>query len=113
FGFMSLDWDGRIRMDPSSPHAMQRLVALQDRYDVAFACDTDHDRHGIVAGSCGLMPANHYLATSIDYLFRNRPQWPGSAAVGKTLVSSAMIDRVCARLGRECREMPVGFKWFA
>ena len=112
FAFMSLDWDGRVRMDPSSAPAMQRLLALRDRYDVAVACDTDHDRHGIVARSVGLMPANHYLATMIDYLFRERAQWRGDAAIGKTVVSSAMIDRVATRLGRHVHEVPVGFKWF-
>ena len=111
FAFMTLDWDGRIRMDPSSPYAMHRLIGLKDKYDIAFACDTDHDRHGIVAPS-GLMPPNHYLAVAIDYLFRNRPQWRSDAAVGKTLVSSAMIDRVAARLGRRLYEVPVGFKFF-
>ena len=112
FRFMTLDWDGRIRMDPSSSYAMQRLIDLKDRYDIAFACDTDHDRHGIVTPSDGLMPSNHYLAVAIDYLFRNRDRWDGKAAVGKTVVSSAMIDRVTARLGRKLYEVPVGFKWF-
>ena len=111
FPFMTLDWDGRIRMDPSSPYAMRRLIGMKDKYDVAFACDTDHDRHGIVAPS-GLMQPNHYLAVAIDYLFRNRPQWRGDAAVGKTLVSSTMIDRVTRRLGRRLYEVPVGFKYF-
>src|SRR5215218_90867 len=113
FGFMTLDWDGRIRMDPSSPYAMRRLVGLKDKYDIAFSCDTDHDRHGIVAPSIGLMPPNHFLAVAIDYLFRHRPGWSAAAAVGKTVVSSAMIDRVAARLGRRLYEVPVGFKWFA
>lgn len=112
FAFMTLDWDGRIRMDPSSSYAMRRLIALKDRYDVAFACDTDHDRHGIVARSAGLMPSNRYLAVMIDYLFRHRPHWRADAAVGKTAVSSAMIDRVARRLGRAVYETPVGFKWF-
>jgi len=112
FAFMSVDWDGRIRMDPSSPYAMQRLIDMQDRFDVAFACDTDHDRHGIVTRSAGLLPSNHYLAVMIDYLFRNRPQWNANAAVGKTLVSTALIDRVAQRLGRRLYETPVGFKWF-
>ncbi len=112
FQFMTLDWDGRIRMDPSSPYAMQRLIALKDRFSVAAACDTDHDRHGIVTRSSGLLPPNHYLAVCIDYLYRNRPQWPAGAAVGKTVVSSAMIDRVTAALGRELYEVPVGFKFF-
>jgi phosphoglucomutase len=112
FRFMTLDWDGRIRMDCSSPDAMQRLIGLKDRYQVAFACDTDHDRHGIVTRSAGLLPPNHYLAVAIFYLFQNRPQWPRDAAVGKTIVSSQMIDRVTAKLGRKLREVPVGFKWF-
>jgi len=112
FAFMTVDWDGKIRMDPSSSHAMQRLIGLKDRYDIAFACDTDHDRHGIVTRSAGLLPPNHYLSVLIDYLFRNRPQWAGKAAVGKTVVSSALIDRVARRLGRALFEVPVGFKWF-
>lgn len=112
FRFMRVDWDGQIRMDPSSPYVMQGLVSARDRYDVAFGCDTDHDRHGIVTRSSGLMAPNHYLATSIDYLFRHRPQWPSIAAVGKTVVSSAMIDRVTARVKRKLYETPVGFKWF-
>ena len=112
FRFMTLDWDGKIRMDPSSPYAMQRLIALKDSYDVAFACDTDHDRHGIVTKTAGLMPPNHYLSVVVDYLFRQRAQWKPGAAVGKTVVSSAMIDRVAARLGRRLYEVPVGFKWF-
>jgi phosphoglucomutase len=112
FRFMSLDWDGKIRMDPSSGYAMRKLIALKDRFDIAFACDTDHDRHGIVAKSSGLLPANHYLAVAIDYLFRHRPRWSAAAGVGKTVVSSAMIDRVAAALGRRLHEVPVGFKWF-
>ncbi|MGA2396898.1 MAG: phosphoglucomutase (alpha-D-glucose-1,6-bisphosphate-dependent) [Steroidobacteraceae bacterium] len=112
FRFMTLDWDGKIRMDPSSPYAMQRLIALKDAYDVAFACDTDHDRHGIVTASAGLMPPNHYLSVAVNYLFGNRGQWKPRAAVGKTVMSSAMIDRVAARLGRRLYEVPVGFKWF-
>jgi phosphoglucomutase len=112
FRFMTLDWDGKIRMDPSSPYAMQRLIELKDRYDVVFACDTDHDRHGIVARSAGLLPANHYLAVAIFYLFQHRSRWRADAAVGKTLVSSQLIDRVAARLGRALYEVPVGFKWF-
>ena len=112
FRFMTLDWDGRIRMDPSSPYAMQRLIGMQHRFDVAFACDTDHDRHGIVTPSAGLLPPNHYLAVAADYLFRQRTGWRTDAAVGKTLVSSAMIDRVTARLKRPLYEVPVGFKWF-
>ena len=113
FAFMSLDWDGQIRMDPSSSHAMQRLIGLKNGYDIAFACDTDYDRHGIVAPSVGLLPANHFLSVAVDYLFQHRPQWHPQAAVGKTLVSSAMLDRVAARLGRPLQEVPVGFKWFA
>jgi len=113
FAFMTADWDGKIRMDPSSRYAMQRLVALKDRYDIAFACDTDHDRHGIVTRSAGLLAPNHYLSVAIDYLFQHRPQWGATAAVGKTVVSSTMIDRVAARLGRGLFEAPVGFKWFA
>src|ERR1700730_11926983 len=112
FRFMTLDWDGKIRMDPSSSYAMQRLIGLKDRFDIAFACDTDHDRHGIVTASSGLMPPNHYLAVAIDYLFRHRTHWRADAAVGKTVVSSAMIDRVSRRLGRTLYEVPVGFKWF-
>jgi phosphoglucomutase len=112
FRFMTLDWDGRIRMDCSSPHAMQRLIAMRDRFDVAWACDTDHDRHGIVARSAGLLNPNHYLAVAIAHLFAHRPGWPAAAAVGKTLVSSGLIDRVVARLGRRLVEVPVGFKWF-
>jgi phosphoglucomutase len=112
FRFMTLDWDGKIRMDPSSSYAMQRLIGMQDRFDVAFGCDTDHDRHGIVTATTGLLPANHYLSVMIDYLFRNRPEWQPGAGVGKTIVSSSMIDRVSARLKRTLREVPVGFKWF-
>ena len=112
FRFMRLDWDGRIRMDCSSPYAMAGLIALRDRFDIAFACDTDHDRHGIVTGCAGLMNPNHYLAVAISYLFRNRCGWKQEAGVGKTLVSSSMIDRVAAKLGRQLYEVPVGFKWF-
>ena len=113
FRFMTLDWDGQIRMDPSSSYAMQSLIAMKDRFDIAFACDTDHDRHGIVTRSIGLLPANHYMAVMIDYLFRHRPDWRTDAAIGKTVVSSQMIDRVVARLDRKLIEVPVGFKWFA
>ena len=113
FRFMTLDWDGQIRMDPSSRYVMQPLLALEDRFDVAFACDTDHDRHGIVTPSAGLLPPNHYLSVVIDYLFRYRPQWSAEAAVGKTVVSTQLIDRVVARLGRKLHEVPVGFKWFS
>ena len=112
FRFMTLDWDGKIRMDPSSPYAMRRLIGLKDKYDIAFACDTDHDRHGVVTASSGLLPPNHYLSVAIDYLYRNRPLWSRAARVGKTVVSSAMIDRVTARLERRLYEVPVGFKWF-
>ncbi|MDF1642546.1 phosphoglucomutase (alpha-D-glucose-1,6-bisphosphate-dependent) [Thalassolituus oleivorans] len=112
FRFMSVDWDGKIRMDPSSPYAMQGLIALKDKFDIAFACDTDHDRHGIVTPSSGLMPPNHYLSAAINYLFQNRPDWKQDTAIGKTLVSSQMIDRVGAKLGRKVVEVPVGFKWF-
>jgi phosphoglucomutase len=112
FRFMTLDWDGKIRMDCSSPHAMAKLIALKDRFDVAFANDTDNDRHGIVARSVGLMNPNHYLAASVSYLFSHRPEWPERAAVGKTVVSSSMIDRVGRGLGRRLVEVPVGFKWF-
>jgi phosphoglucomutase len=112
FRFMALDWDGRIRMDPSSRYAMHKLIALKDRYDVAFACDTDHDRHGIVAPGAGLMPPNHYLAAAVGYLLGHRPQWNPQAGVGKTLVSSQMIDRVAAKFRRPLVEVPVGFKWF-
>jgi len=113
FRFMTLDWDGKIRMDPSSSHAMQSLIGLKNKFDITFACDTDHDRHGIVTNSSGLMLPNHYLATAIDYLFQNRPNWSAGAAVGKTLVSSSMIDRVANKIGRKLYEVPVGFKWFA
>jgi phosphoglucomutase len=112
FRFMTLDWDGKIRMDPSSPYAMRGLIALKDRFDIAFACDTDHDRHGIVAKSCGLLPPNEYLAVCISYLYPQRSAWPPGAAVGKTVVSSSMIDRVAAGIGRKVYEVPVGFKWF-
>ena len=112
FRFMTVDWDGQIRMDPSSPYAMQRLVGLKDRFEIAFACDTDHDRHGIVTRAAGLLPPNHYLAAAVHYLLGHRPGWSPDAAVGKTLVSSGMIDRVAAGLGRRIYEVPVGFKWF-
>src|SRR5713226_9611413 len=112
FSFMPLDHDGKIRMDCSSPYAMANLVALKDRYDLAFGNDTDSDRHGIVTPGQGLLNPNHYLAAAIGYLFRNRPGWSARAAVGKTLVASSLIDRVAHELGRELREVPVGFKWF-
>jgi phosphoglucomutase len=113
FAFMTLDWDGQIRMDPSSPYAMQRLISIKDRFQIAFACDTDHDRHGIVTPGAGLLPPNHYLSVAIDYLFRHRPQWGVHAAVGKTVVSTGLIDRVTAKLERRLYEVPVGFKWFS
>ena len=112
FRFMTLDWDGKIRMDPSSPYAMQRLIGLKDKFDIAFAADTDHDRHGIVTKGSGLLPPNHYLSACIQYLYANRGQWAKNVSVGKTVVSSSMIDRVSARLGRGLYEVPVGFKWF-
>jgi len=112
FRFMTVDWDGQIRMDPSSPYAMQRLIDIKDRFEIAWACDTDHDRHGIVTRSAGLLPPNHYLSVAIFYLFQHRPKWGKEAAIGKTLVSSQMIDRVTAKLGRKLYEVPVGFKWF-
>ena len=112
FRFMTLDWDGKIRMDPSSEYAMRPLIALKDKFDLAFACDTDHDRHGIVTRSVGLLPPNHYLAVCVDYLFQHRPRWANDMAVGKTVVSSSMIDRVTARRGRKLYEVPVGFKYF-
>ena len=112
FRFMTVDWDGKIRMDCSSPYAMARLIGLRDKFDVAFANDTDADRHGIVTRSNGLMNPNHYLAAAIAYLFEHRPQWRKDSAVGKTIVSSAIIDRVAGKLGRKLVETPVGFKWF-
>ena len=112
FRFMTVDWDGQIRMDPSSSYAMRRLIGMKDRFDLSFACDTDHDRHGIVTKSAGLLPPNHFLAVAISQLFQTRPRWRAEAAVGKTIVSSAMIDRVTAKLGRKLFEVPVGFKWF-
>jgi phosphoglucomutase len=112
FAFMTVDHDGKIRMDPLEPYAMARLVGLKDQYRVAFANDPDSDRHGIVTRSAGLMNPNHYLAVAIRYLLQHRPRWPAHAAVGKTLVSSSMIDRVVLKLGRRLSEVPVGFKWF-
>ena len=112
FRFMTLDWDGRIRMDPSSPYAMRSLIGLKDKFDIAFACDTDSDRHGIVTRSGGLMPPNHYLSVCVQYLYTNRDRWGAGTAVGKTVVSSSMIDRVTARLSRRLYEVPVGFKFF-
>jgi len=112
FRFMTVDWDGQIRMDPSSVYAMARMVGLKERFDVAFASDTDADRHGIVSRSHGLLDPNHYLSVAISYLFTNRPQWSQAVAIGKTVVSSSMIDRVVQKLGRRLVEVPVGFKWF-
>jgi phosphoglucomutase len=112
FAFMRLDWDGRIRMDCSSPFAMAGLIQLKDQFDIAFGNDTDFDRHGIVTRSDGLMNPNHYLSAAVWYVLRHRPDWPAQTAIGKTLVSSSMIDRVAAGLGRRVVEMPVGFKWF-
>ncbi len=113
FAFMTVDWDGQIRMDPSSKYAMQRLIGLKDRFDVAFACDTDHDRHGVVTRSTGLMVPNHYLSVAIAYLCGHRAGWPRHVKLGKTVVSTALLDRVARRIGRELYETPVGFKWFA
>jgi phosphoglucomutase len=112
FGFMPLDWDGKIRMDPSSLYAMQHLVDIKGRFDIAFACDTDHDRHGIVTPGAGLLAPDHYSAAAIDFLFQHRPEWAPSIGVGKTVVSSRLIDRLTSRLGRPLADMPVGFKWF-
>jgi phosphoglucomutase len=112
FAFMTLDWDGRIRMDPSSAYAMQRAIALKDSYDLVVACDTDADRHGIVTPGAGLLPPNHYLTVAIDHLFAQRPNWKRDAGVGKTVVSSATIDRIAAKRGLRLYEVPVGFKWF-
>jgi phosphoglucomutase len=112
FRFMTVDWDGQIRMDPSSPYAMQRLIGLKDRFEIAFGCDTDHDRHGVVTRSAGLLPPNHYLSVAIFYLLQRRPRWRKDAAVGKTMVSSQMIDRVTEKQERKLYEVPVGFKWF-
>jgi phosphoglucomutase len=112
FRFMTVDWDGKIRMDPSSPYAMQRLIGLKDKFDIAFASDTDHDRHGIVTKGSGLLPPNSYLSVCVHYLFSNRKSWRENVVVGKTVVSSSMINRVSARLQRPLYEVPVGFKWF-
>jgi len=112
FRFMTVDWDGQIRMDPSSRYAMQRLIGLKDRFDIAFACDTDHDRHGIVTKSSGLLSPNHYLAVAILYLFQHRARWSKGVKIGKTVVSTQLIDRVAVQLGRQLYEVPVGFKWF-
>ena len=113
FRFMTVDWDGQIRMDPSSSYAMQGLIRLKDRYDIAFACDTDHDRHGIVTPGAGLLPSNHYMSAAIHYLFQHRPEWHAGVAIGKTVVSTQLIDRISAGLKRQLIEVPVGFKWFA
>ncbi len=112
FRFMTVDWDGEIRMDPSSPSAMKRLIELKDRFEIAFACDTDHDRHGIVTRSAGLLPPNHYLSVAIFYLFKHRTKWRRDSAIGKTVVSTQMIDRIATKLGHKLFEVPVGFKWF-
>jgi len=112
FSFMTVDWDGQIRMDPSSPYAMQRLIEMKDHFDISFACDTDHDRHGVVAKSEGLLNPNHYLSVAIYYLLQHRPLWNIDAAVGKTVVTTQLIDRLTAKLGRKLYEVPVGFKWF-
>lgn len=112
FRFMTVDWDGQIRMDPSSSYAMHELIGMKDRFDIAFACDTDHDRHGIITKSAGLMPTNHFLSTAISYLFQHRPCWSRTAGIGKTIVTSQMIDRIAAKLGRSLFDVPVGFKWF-
>ena len=112
FRFMTVDWDGRIRMDPSSPYAMQRLSKLKDRFDIAFGCDTDHDRHGVVTRGAGLMTPNHYLSAAAYHLFTNRPSWRSETAIGKTVVTSQMLNRLAKKLGRRLYETPVGFKWF-
>lgn len=113
FRFMTVDWDGKIRMDPSSPYAMQGLIAMKDRFDISFACDTDHDRHGIVSKSAGLLNPNHYLSVAVYYLLQHRPQWNTAAAVGKTVVTTQLIDRIAEKLKRKVYNVPVGFKWFA
>lgn len=113
FRFMPLDWDGQIRMDPSSPYAMQSLIGMKDQFDITFACDTDHDRHGIVTKSSGLLPPNHYLSVAIHYLLQNRKDWSKTSAIGKTVVTSGMINRVVKKLGRKIYDVPVGFKWFS
>lgn len=112
FSFMTVDWDGQIRMDPSSPYAMQRLIAMKDDYDISFACDTDHDRHGIVTKSTGLLNPNHYLSVAVFYLLQHRPHWNKKSAVGKTVVTTQLIDRIATKLGRKIDDVPVGFKWF-
>jgi phosphoglucomutase len=112
FSFMTVDWDGKIRMDPSSPYAMQRLIAMKDAYDISFACDTDHDRHGIVTKSAGLLNPNHYLSVAVSYLLQHRPNWNKTAAIGKTIVTTQLIERIATKLGRKIDDVPVGFKWF-
>ena len=112
FSFMTVDWDGQIRMDPSSPYAMQRLIKMKDAYDISFACDTDHDRHGIVTKSSGLLNPNHYLSVAVSYLLQNRPDWDKKSAVGKTIVTTQLIDRITAKLKSKIDDVPVGFKWF-
>jgi phosphoglucomutase len=112
FSFMTVDWDGQIRMDPSSPYAMKRLIAMKDDYDISFACDTDHDRHGIVTKSAGLLNPNHYLSVAVSYLLQHRPNWNKKSAVGKTVVTTQLIDRIVKKLGRQVDDVPVGFKWF-
>ena len=113
FSFMTVDWDGQIRMDPSSSYAMQRLIAMKDKFDISFACDTDHDRHGIVTKSDGLLNPNHYLSVAVFYLLQHRPQWKNTAAVGKTVVTTQLIERIVTKLNRKLFDVPVGFKWFA
>jgi phosphoglucomutase len=112
FGFMTVDWDGQIRMDPSSPYSMQRLIGLKDNYDISFACDTDHDRHGIVTKSSGLLNPNHYLSVVVSYLLQHRPDWNKKSAVGKTIVTTQLIDRIAKKMDRQIDDVPVGFKWF-
>jgi phosphoglucomutase len=112
FSFMTVDWDGQIRMDPSSPYAMQRLITMKDDFDISFACDTDHDRHGIVTKSAGLLNPNHYLSVAVFYLLQNRLRWTKTSAVGKTVVTTQLIDRIVAKLNRKIYDVPVGFKWF-
>ncbi|MEO8772271.1 MAG: phosphoglucomutase (alpha-D-glucose-1,6-bisphosphate-dependent) [Ferruginibacter sp.] len=112
FSFMTVDWDGQIRMDPSSPYAMQRLIAMKDHFDISFACDTDHDRHGIVTKSAGLLNPNHYLSVAIAYLIQHRPHWNKKAGIGKTVVTTQLIDRLAKKSGRKIYDVPVGFKWF-
>jgi phosphoglucomutase len=112
FRFIPADWDGQIRMAPSSPYAMKRLTGMLERFDLSFACDTDHDRHAIVTRSSGLLPPNHFLVVAIYHLLQNRERWPQVAAIGKTVVCSALIDRVSAKYARNLYEIPVGFKWF-